>query len=324
MSLASFGCAGPEQGQNVTPSVQAVSTTASALPDAHPAKTYMNPLPLPGADPTVLLYNGTYYLYATGNSRSFVVHTSTDLVHWEKGPEVLSPGRRALWAPDVFHNKKDGKFYLYYTAEGKIGVAVADKPDGTFVDYGIIQERAIDPHLFEDTDGKRYLYFSDGMRIYALRMATPTKVDGHRETLLVADQAWETAVRGMNEGPWMIKHNGTYYLLYSGSAADTRHYAVGYATAQSPLGPFTKHSGNPIIKGSDTVFGPGHGCITRDAAGNLWHVYHQKTAAKDSWVRSVCIDPMWFDKAGVLHGKATRGTPEPAPICAATSASSGP
>jgi len=29
--------------------------------------------------------------------------------------------------------------------------------------------------------------------------------------------------------------------------------------------------------------------------------------------RSICIDPLWFDAGGVLHGKASRGTPEPAP-----------
>jgi beta-xylosidase len=46
----------------------------------------------------------------------------------------------------------------------------------------------------------------------------------------------------------MLKRQGTYYLMYSGSGADGPDYAIGYATAKSPLGPFTKHSGNPIAQ----------------------------------------------------------------------------
>lgn len=280
---------------------------------ARPTQTCVNPVLPNGADPTVLLYNGTYYLYATGNNKSYIVHTSADLVHWEKGPEVFRPGQDNVWAPDVYHCKKDGKFYLYYTAGLHLGVAVGDKPVGPFVDQGILVHRAIDPHVFEDDDGQCYLYFSGGAWIYVEAMASPTQLKGNRKGVLQATEPWEKLGGSINEGPWMIKRKGTYYLLYSGGAAASRHYAVGYATAKSPMGPFTKYSGNPIIQGSETVFGPGHGSVTQDAAGNLWHVYHQKKGAGDSWVRDICIDPLWFDSDGVLHGKATRGTHEPAP-----------
>ena len=287
----------------------------SEILDARPGQTYVNPVLPSGADPTVLLYNGVYYLYATGDNRSYVVHTSTDLVHWEKGPEVFRPGQDNVWAPDVYHCKKDGKFYLYYTAGLHLGVAEADKPVGPFVDCGILVYRAMDANVFEDTDGQCYLYFSGGAWIYVEAMANPTRLKGNRKGVLHATEPWEKLGGSINEGPWMIKHNDTYYLLYSGAGAASRHYAVGYATAKSPMGPFTKYSGNPIIQGSETVFGPGHGSVTQDAAGNLWHVYHQKKAAGDSWVRDICIDPLWFDSDGVLHGKATRGTPELAPQC---------
>jgi len=111
----------------------------------------------------------------------------------------------------------------------------------------------------------------------------------------------------------MLKHEGTYYLLYSGSGADSPDYGVGYATAKSPLGPFTKYSGNPIVRRGSGVFGPGHGCVVKDAAGAFWHVYHQQRDEARGWNRFLCIDPLWFDKDGVLHGQATRGTPQPAP-----------
>jgi len=53
--------------------------------------------------------------------------------------------------------------------------------------------------------------------------------------------------------------------------------------------------------------------VTRDAKGSLWHVYHQQRDDKPGWTRFLCLDPLWFDEQGVLHGKATRGTPQPAP-----------
>jgi xylan 1,4-beta-xylosidase len=53
----------------------------------------------------------------------------------------------------------------------------------------------------------------------------------------------------------MIKRQGRYYLLYSGSGADTPDYAVGYATADSPLGPFTRAPHNPIVERSPGLFG---------------------------------------------------------------------
>jgi hypothetical protein len=74
-----------------------------------------------------------------------------------------------------------------------------------------------------------------------------------------------------------------------------------------------KHAGNPIVHRGGGVFGPGHGCVVTDAAGTLWHVYHQQRDERKGWNRFICIDPLWFDAAGVLHGKATRGTPQPVP-----------
>lgn len=70
------------------------------------------------------------------------------------------------------------------------------------------------------------------------------------------------------------------------------------------------YSLSPIIGGG--VFGPGHGCVVTDAEGKLWHVYHQQRDESRGWNRFLCLDPLWFD-GGVLHGKATRGTPQPAP-----------
>lgn len=298
-----------------------------ALPAAAVAvRTYTNPVlvktyetPFMGTvgigDPSVLFYGGKYYLYPTGDNRGYDVYISPDLVHWKKGPRVFSTNKRGAWAPDVIYNPPDRKFYLYYTVNRQVGVAVADRPDGTFTDLGVLVNHAIDADMFVDKDGRYYLYYVlfPAFRIYVQPMESPVLKKGRPILIIEPTSKWEKNHRAITEAPWMLRHDGIYYLLYSGGGANTQYYAIGYATSISPLGPFVKYSGNPIMKKGKGVFGPGHCSVISDADGNLWMVYHQKTYASPGWDRIICIDRIWFDKKGILHGKATRGTPQPAP-----------
>ncbi len=284
-----------------------------------PPATYQNPL-IPGnlADPAVLRHNGLYYLYATGEvagDNGTRVYTSTNLVHWTKGPVVFRPGPPHVWAPDVWRDPISGRFYLYYTVNQTVGVAEAASPLGPFQMVRKFFDRAIDAHLFRDGDGQLYLYYVQlpGFRISVQPMASPTEPRGEPKELLRPESEWEKRAGHVTEGPWMIKHQGRFYLLYSGSGADTPDYAVGYATAPHPLGPFTRAPHNPIIQRGDGLFGPGHGCAIQDPAGQWWHIYHQKESDRVEWKRFIALDPLWFDPQGNLHGRATRGTPEPAP-----------
>ena len=304
-------------------SILAVALLLSAtvhLPDAAAGGTYTNPVidEIGLADPAVICFGGTYYLYPTGDNTSYHVYTSTDLVHWTKGKKVFEPGGRNVWAPDVFRDPTDGAFYLYYTADKRIGVAVADRPDGPFVDRATLFRNAIDAHMFRDDDGRYYLYYVQlpGFEIHVQPMQTPLEKEGEPIKLIWPTEPWETIRGAVTEGPWMLKHDGTYYLLYSGTGASSLDYAIGYATAERPTGPFTKYPGNPIVKRGNGALGPGHGCVVKDAANNLWSVYHQQKDDSRLWNRFICIDPLWFDENGVLHGKATRGTPQPAPAVA--------
>jgi len=280
-------------------------------------KTYTNPVidEIGPADPCVILYRGTYYLYPTGGRGGYHVYTSTDLVHWTKGAKVFRANEPNPWAPDVFRDPKDGKFYLYYTVNKRIGVAVADGPTGPFNGRTRLVDSAIDAHMFRDDDGAYYLYYVKlpGFRIHVQRMAGPVKKRGGPVEILRPTERWEKISGHVTEGPWMLKHKGTYYLLYSGTGASSLNYAVGYATASKPTGPFTKYRGNPIVKRGGGALGPGHGCVVTDGAGKMWHVYHQQKDGSRPWNRFICLDPMWFDAKGVLHGRATRGTPQPAP-----------
>jgi beta-xylosidase len=149
--------------------------------------TFSNPLKVQFGDPYVLYSQGTYYMYGTGGAdHGFAAYSSKDLVNWQKKGQVyfhdnkngwsdpLASWDGAYWAPEVYEVNK--KFYLFYSAQWKvnpakeienfrIGVAVADKPTGPFIDmtnkpvfdpgYPII-----DANVFFDTNGKAYLYYS--------------------------------------------------------------------------------------------------------------------------------------------------------------------
>lgn len=312
----------------MTPLAQASESTSSAPaspPNSRPARTYRNPIinRIGPADPAVIRYRGTYYLYPTLDGRGYDVFVSNDLVHWQQKPKCFTDPRGGAWAPDVFHNEKgDGGFYLYYTVDkpggGKlIGVAVADDPLGPFVDKGTLANDAIDAHLFRDDDGAMYLYYSDisggSGKIAVQAMADPLTTRGGPSVVIRPTDEWEKHRAPVAEGPWMLKHKGVYYLMYSGSGADGPDYAVGYATSRSPTGPFTKYPGNPIAKRGNGVFGPGHHCVVTGPDGRLWMVYHQQNSERPGWRRFLAIDPLWFDDQGIIHVKTTRGTDEPAP-----------
>jgi beta-xylosidase len=248
-------------------------------------------------------------------------------VHWKSKGYAFKDPRGGAWAPDLFHNTRgDGKFYLYYTDSEprstrhhhhkQIGVAVGDSPLGPFVDKGSLASDSIDAHLFQDDDGQLYLYYvniGNGFKILVQPMADPLTKKGELREVIHPTEPWEKVNGEVTEGPFMVKHDGTYYLMYSGTGANSPNYAIGYATSKSPLGPFTKYAGNPIVHRGGNVLGPGHHCVVEGPDNKLWMVYHQKRTSEISYSRFLAVDPLWFDKDGVMHAKVTLGTDEPAP-----------
>ena len=297
-------------------------------------RTYSNPILTEGdpADPDVILVDGTYYLYPTTHGYGYDAWTSTDLVNWKPRGSVFKAPYGGAWAPDVFHNKRgDGKFYLYYTDSepdapehgpwGKrIGVAVSDSPLGPFEDKKVLAAGSIDAHLFQDDDGRYYLYYVEiagGFKIFVQRMSDPlTKAqgcEGDRIELLHPTERWEKVSGEVTEGPFMLKHKGIYYLMYSGTGADSPNYGIGYATSKSPVGPFEKYAGNPIVHREKGIYGPGHHCVVDGPDGKMWMVYHQKYDDDTSYRRFLALDRIWFEDDGKLRARVTRGTDERAP-----------
>ena len=244
---------------------------------------------LPIADPFILNYGNRYYAYGTGEP-GFRVYVSDDLVHWEKKGIALDLekcwGTKWFWAPEVYYIESRKLFYLFYSAEEHICVATSTSPEGPFVQdeiKPIREEQGIDTSLFIDRDGKAYLFFvrfTDGNVIWVAEMNDDLK-SIKEETLtecLRAEQPWETIMGKVVEGPSVFRHESTCYLLYSANDYQSQEYAVGYAIAPSPFGPWTRYSGNPIFKkgfpNAGGLVGIGHGAPLKTIDGKLMYVFH--------------------------------------------------
>ena len=278
---------------------------------------YQNPF-MEGADPFVLTYGGKYYLYATNADDGFRVFVSDDFSDWKdlgyclRAQDVM--GDKWFWAPEI--TERNGKFYMVYSAEEHIAVAVAEHPAGPFVQKEkkwLSEERAIDGHFFVDDDGRTYLYYvrlRDGNEIYAAPMNDElTAIDEAHEVFLCrADREWELRDCKVVEGPFVLKHNGRYYLTYSANHTRSVDYAVGYAVSDSPLGPFVKYEGNPILKKNDRALGVGHHSFARSKDGKeLICIYHRHNNPQNFQPRRVSADraecvPASQEDVLVIHG----------------------
>ena len=276
--------------------------------DIGESKTYTNPI-ASGADPFILPWEGKYYLYSTNaGSTGFKVYESDDLSKWtekgyclKKGQADSPAGTDKFWAPEVY--VIDGLFYMFYVANENIGVAVSDSPLGPFTKYsnGLIfkNSNAIDPHLFIDDDGKMYLYyvkFGGGNHIYGAQFDLKTCTVKNEKHLLSVSESWEKQMGTIVEGPFMLKHNGIYYLTYSANHYESQGYAVGCATASTPLGNFEKRDYSPILSKNENIkaVGTGHHSFFTAENGELFIVYHRHKSLTEISTRQTCIDRCGF------------------------------
>jgi len=118
--------------------------------------------------------------------------------------------------------------------------------------------------------------------------------------------------RRWTEGSFTFKQGDTYYMMYSANHFAGEHYAVGYATAKHPLGPYTKAANNPVLEKNTTkggeVTGTGHNSVLFLPDGRMLCVYHGRTKRTGDQ-RVVFIDEMNIDGNGMLtvEGPTTAG-----------------
>ena len=171
----------------------------------------------------------------------------------------------------------------------------------------IAEEKCIDNSLFIDDDDKAYLFFdrfNDGLNIWVAELeADLMTID--KETMrpcIHVSQEWETVWPRVNEGPFVIKHEGTYYLTYSANSYESPFYGIGFATADHPTGPWKKYEGNPVLQKPGDLVGVGHSAMFSDKEGNLCMVFHSHYSDTQIHPRMMHISKVTFEKK---NGKTT-------------------
>lgn len=232
---------------------------------------------------------------------------------YEKGTaEGLNIIQDRLWTGFIATSENPyGPFVQYAPPGGSIA-------DSTFLDpieaAKAVKERGddycyldddffdiIDFHPFVASDGTKYLYMvtnnADQASIYGCELLNNDWRTPDLSTLveLVAPRYYTIADRNsrssdtviyeegssINEGPFVLEHEGKYYLTFSVYGCTDKRYSVAQAVADDPLGPYTKldyEDGGIILSADggtwDFVSGTGHHCFVQ-AGDELLIFYHQ-------------------------------------------------
>lgn len=147
-------------------------------------------------------------------------------------------------------------------------------------------ERAIDPHPYVDSDGKKYLLWTDNSKKPNRICGVPMKdnnwmaPDWENAEVLIEGAVSEDIYR-ICEGPELIYHNDKYYLTYSIGLYGTNGYQVRQAVSDSVLGTYTKlkeDEGGILLKGyyqsGQGITGTGHHSFVT-VGEQLYMVYHR-------------------------------------------------
>ena len=263
------------------------------------------------ADPALVAFEGSYFLYPTTDgtedwsSDSFRVLSSDDLETWTDHGEILRLGRdvswanRHAWAPTAA--EKNGLYYFYFSADDNIGVAVATSPTGPFIDSGapIVADgeysgRAIDPAVFTDDDGTAYLIWGNAVAHFArlnedmISLATDSVVDWTHPTF--------------REAAHIHRREDLYYLTWSENDTRDPEYRVRWAIGAGPTGPWTDRGVLLEQVPHEGIFATGHHSILRVPNTDDWFIAYHRFAVPngDGFHREIVIDPLTHLPSGDL------------------------
>ncbi len=333
-----------QQVDGITSASQQTATQASStrrlLPD--------NPiLPSFHADPEVLYSQQTkkYYIYSTTDGTpgwggyQFYVYSSPNLKTWRNAGIMLDVKTDQVpwangnaWAPCIIERKenKEYKYYFYFSAHNpqsnrkEISVAWSNSPTGPFtaLDRPIVTDadrpashkggQAIDVDVFCDPQtGKYYLFWGNGFAAGA--ELSDDMMSIKRETITdLTPQGGTLQTWAYREGTYVIYRQGTYYMMWSVDDTGSPNYHVCYATASSPLGPYTIDPESYIVTQPDTarqIYGPAHHSVVQERGKkDKWYIVYHRINAEyinggpgvPGTHREVCIDELHFDDNGKI------------------------
>ena len=276
---------------------------------------YRNPI-LTGMhpDPSIVRVGEDYYLV----NSSFIyfpcipISHSKDLIHWKViGHAITNPEwaeldelevGRGYWAPDIsYHN---GRFYIAatyrYNDTGTVYrrqmVVSSDKAEGPYCKPSFLYEDGIDPSIFTNDDGKRYMLLNRGARIFEISEDATKQIS--KATLLYYGNN-----KRAPEGPHLIKKDGYYYLFLAEGGTGKGH-RITVSRSRELFGNYEPCPYNPIMIQEDMsapIMRCGHGKPVQTQQGDWFMVYlcARMMDGKYSILgRETALDPITWTKDG--------------------------
>lgn len=257
---------------------------------------YLNPVELPvargsaeAADPFVYRFNGKYYMYMTTGAGFVRCYVSTDLLNWEiatNGPGngicyQSSNGNNignTPFAPEViYHN---GYFYMVTSPSGNGHyILVSESPEGPFQDITGNIGKSIDGSFFIDADEQAYMFTAGSNAIVGYKLSlSPERISFENNWTMTYG---ESHLGAWNEGPYMLKRFGAYYMTQTGTHYLSPGYRVNYiyAPKESDVGKsssFTHINNlNTLVATEDDFHALGHSCTVLGPDMDSYYIaYH--------------------------------------------------
>lgn len=239
------------------------------------------------SDPSVVRVGDMYYVYGSNNHLRAPIFSTKDI---SRGYSLAQKNRSTiegmptkpkwmrsstqLWAPTV--GKFGNRWVMFFSGDRKnppqpnnpqcIGRAWATRPTGPFVpepgpwNCGIGGVGgALDPQLFTDAQGRRFLLVAFGNTespIHTIRLDGNANAAAFPVAILQRKHPWEYH---FIEQPAMVYDAGrrNYILTYSAGRWYEGRYSTGIARCATPTGPCFSDPSGPWVRSSNGRSGPG-------------------------------------------------------------------
>lgn len=279
-------------------------------------------------DPVMIKKGDTYYVFSTG----IAIKTSKDRINWMDAGSVFGkdsikfdwwkndiPEKVGLWAPDIHYS--NGKYHLYYSVSAwmdfnsSIGYTTNVTLNPKDSNYKWIDEgqvirfknggegvNCIDPNIFIDTDGKKYLLYGSykaGLRLVEL--------DYKSGKLKIDKPELTTITTALGEGAFLIKDAYYYYIFASRGrccAGNNSTYQIVIGRSKNIKGSYLNKQGESWVDNKYSVFlagdsaepGRGHNVFFTEH-DTTFIVYHAYTRSANG-ASLLNIKPMYLNEAG--------------------------
>lgn len=284
-------------------------------------------------DPSVVRAGEDFYMVNSSFQYfpAIPVSHSRDLVRWEtvgyaiSNPEYLDLSdiwdSRGIWAPDIFYDEKEGKFYVIATFRrndwerpARVQLLMSSKrPEGPYSRPIVLDSDNIDPSLFFDEDGKKYMIIAKGANAYELDEKCEKIIRGPRTV-------WAGTGERCSEGPHVMKHGGYYYAIVAEGGTGYGH-GINVARSKELFGEYELCPYNPVMRQKDrekSIQRTGHGKLVEDQKGNWWALYlcgRRNMGDYTTLGRETALDPVTWTEDGwfLINGGKGPGEEQTAP-----------